>query len=663
MTTPFLRALRFWPLLLLGLTAGTCGDPPEPTPPRPENAEQCTMCHRGIEPIHNPQALANVKECTFCHGGNGYVANKSVAHVPVPDNWAEVRGDGLPDAPHGYIKDMTPNQLAQLDAAYVKFINPSDIRVVDETCGVCHPNETRAQKNSIMTTNAGHYMPTLYLAGFQDREAIYGSWPATDPDCTGEPGLSCEVVPLNPPLDDEIQAALDDPDPTRLEEIAYQHYLAKSCNTCHAAGYGKNNSPHLYRSAGCAACHVLYGPNGVYEGADPTIPNAPVYPKEHRITKAIPTEQCGTCHFQGGRIGLLFRGIREGGFADTPPNAEPWNESAYGHGPGYYFFDEDTTNDIDETPPDVHYEAGMHCADCHVGSDVHGTGRIASTSKYQVDIRCEDCHGTIDTRRRPDAAGVYKTLSNRSLPQLSTGPDNEVILTGIVDGKTHVVKQVADLQTGAAAIHARDGNDWSHTDDLTCDTCHTSYNQYCIGCHVTMDMRLEQVDHQTGLKTTGLVSGSRDFYDLDHVLLGLGRDGRAMSVMPSQQVQMQIRDYDGELVFGEQVGDEVLGAFRTTPGSDANIGFATFFQHTTSRGSRSCSTCHRTDDSQEEWDRVRGVYGFGTGEYMLPNPLGPDVDALQFLAPDGTPITEWTHTGTGPLPEARRDRALSVVVE
>jgi hypothetical protein len=177
-----------------------------------------------------------------------------------------------------------------------------------------------------------------------------------------------------------------------------------------------------------------------------------------------------------------------------------------------------------------------------------------------------------------------------------------------------------------------------------------------------MDMRVKMVDQQTGLPSTGFLAGNRGVFDLDHTMLGMGPDGRAMSIMPSQQVQMQIVDYDGNLVFGQQIGDDVVGEFRVTPGSDANIGFAPMFQHTTSRGSRSCSTCHRTADTPAEWTRVRGVYGFGTGEYMLVNPSGPDVDALQFLDADGNPLTEWVHTGTGPLPEARRDRALAVEV-
>ncbi len=649
-------------LLLAGVLAA-CGPDPEPEPVK---GDQCVTCHEGIEPIHSEGALAALGDhpCTFCHGGDPDARTKERAHVPIPDDYWEIRGTGLPGGViEGFIKDMPPDQLDRLPLDYVQFINPGDIRVVDRTCGACHAQEAATQPTSIMTTNAGHYMPTLYLSGFQGHEAIFGSYGASDPDCTGEVGTVCEVEPLRPPSAAEVQATLAAGDPDAIEEQAMHHYLAKSCDTCHAAGYGRNNSPYLYRSSGCSACHVLYGPFGVYEGDDPSIPNYPVYPREHRITKAIPTEQCTTCHFQGGRIGFLFRGMREGGFSSAPPNAEPWMETAYGHTPGYYFLDEDTTNEVDETPPDLHYAAGMHCADCHVGSDVHGTGRIYTTSKFQVDIACEDCHGTSQERVGPDRFGVFRTASGRELPQLEAGPDGEVVLVGVVDGARHPVPQVADLPAAADGIHAPDANGFSHADSLTCDTCHTSWNQYCIGCHVTVDYRFDQTDYQTGASTPGLVGGKRDEPVLGHVLLGQAPGGRIQTVVPSAQVQLGVFDPSGQVVYGQDVGDnKPLGRFRSTPTSAANIGFAPFFQHTSSRTARPCSACHRTADTPEEWDRVRGVYGFGTGQYMLPNPDGPDVDALQFLDPTGAPITDWTHIGAGPVSQAQRDRALAVEV-
>ena len=648
----------------------------------PGNPDGCLKCHDGIEEVHAP--FIQPERCSVCHGGDATKIRKDKAHVPIPEEWADIRGPGLPPSPDGFIKDFAPDQLDAIDPAYLRFINPGDVRVLDETCGICHADHAETMPKSVMATNAGHYWPSLYLAGVQDeRIARFGSFAATDEDCAPDdhPGSVCEVEVLRPP---DAMAAAELfggglPDFDDLLEFAWRHYLSKNCNTCHQGGYPRNNSPGLYRSSGCTSCHMVYDELGTYRGGDPTLPRGtPVHAAEHVITTAIPTEQCATCHFQGGRIGLLYRGIREGGFGsdNQPPNAGTLNRTLYGHAPGYYIEDEDTTNDVDETPPDLHAEAGMVCADCHVGSDVHGGGRLWSTSKQQVTIACEDCHGTVRQRAEP-TDGVFVTARRANpLEQLSVRGDGTVVLTRRMDGEELVVPQPADLLAagdGSDRMHASMGEDadgWSHTDSLTCDTCHTPQNFYCIGCHVSVDMRLDQVDYQTGLPTPGLTRGSRTDYTLDHLLLGTGVNGRAQTVHPSQQVQMMVvgssefGSEDGEMLMGG-VTDEgrEVGEFRQAHGFEANIGFMPFFQHTTRREARYCEDCHRSDSSDGELQRVRGVYGFGTGEFILDGPDGQQVDGLQFLDADGNDLTAWVHEGTGPLEEAVRSRAIGVVLD
>lgn len=667
--------------LLLAVTLGCTGkDTPTKdtgTPIWTGEGDACLSCHAGVEPVHPDPVDAN--DCTACHGGDDQALTKEGAHVLPPDDYWTIRGDGLPIAPEGYIKDFAPDQLDQLPEAYVRFINPGDVRAAPTACGAtgCHPDKVETVQRSIMTTNAGHYMPTLFLAGFVEREAVYGSTSVVDPACdpNATDGSVCELGPLAPPPRADFDAALADNNPVMLEQIANEHYLSKSCDTCHAAGYGDNNAPHKYRSTGCSSCHMVYDKTGFYLGDDPTIPSATSsYPARHEITSAIPTEQCATCHFQGGRIGLLYRGIREAGFSgQLPPNAEAWEPGAYGKAdPYFYLSDEDTTNAIDETPPDVHFEGGMHCADCHVGSDVHGDGRLYSTSKQQVDLRCEDCHGTVRATITPGDDGVFRTAAGRPLPQL-VQQGSAIVLKGI-DGRDHAVTQVAtqlaQADPNSPMVHAMgiDGDGFSHTDAVTCDTCHTSYNEHCLGCHVSMDMRFTQRDAQTGLLSDGLVRGSRETYSLDQLLLGTARDGRVQSVIASQQVQLAIVDDAGDVVLGgdHPDTDATVGVFRQTPASDANNGFHVFFQHTTTRfasTSRDCSACHPRTNSPDELQRIRGVYGHGTGEFMLEAPGGGYVDAMQFLDDEGNPITEWVHQGTGPVAPARRARAQAVFLD
>lgn len=652
---------------MLGLLG--CDGPEDPGWEGPGDA--CVTCHEGIERIH---ATIEADSCVVCHGGDASALEKERAHVPPPANYAAIRGDGLPPAPVGYIKDFAPNQLDQLPPEYVRFINPGDLRAAEATCGQCHAGKADSVKRSVMSTNAGHYMPTLFLAGYQDRTAIYGATALTDPEC--DPGRYegsvCSLEPLEPPDRSVYDAALDASDLEAVEEFAYDHYLAKSCDTCHASGYGDNNAPHKYRSTGCTSCHMVYDTFGFYLGGDEAVPNAtPSYSAEHVITRRIPTEQCATCHFQGGRIGLLYRGIREAGFSEKPPNAVAWEPGAYGKtNPDFYLSDEDDTNDFDESPPDLHYAAGMHCADCHVGTDVHGDGRIYTTSKQQVAIACEDCHGTVRERATPDSFGRFVNSKGGVLPQLSL-VDGDVVLDS-VDGTQRAVPQVATLlqERGPGSpmweAMAPDARDWTHAEALTCDTCHTSYNLHCLGCHVSIDLRFDQVDHQTGLASPGLAKGSRETWSLTDVLLGVRGDGRVQTVAASHQVQMRVIDDDGTSVVGgpdPADPDRTLGVFRDGPTGQANNGFAPFFQHTTTAEPRTCATCHQTTRTPEELARVRGVYGFGTGELMLADPEGQPVDSLQFLDAAGAPITDWVHEGSGPVPDPQLQRALGVVLD
>ncbi len=104
----------------------------------------------------------------------------------------------------------------------------------------------------------------------------------------------------------------------------------KSCRTCHAS---------------CGSCHVKSPPvgnitTGLLQG--------------HKFVKKNEGKTCASCH--GGRVYPEFTGEYGGS-------------------------------------PDVHYQKGMMCADCHKKQEMHGDGTMhKSKQEVQDRPRCQSCH-------------------------------------------------------------------------------------------------------------------------------------------------------------------------------------------------------------------------------------------------------------------------------
>jgi hypothetical protein len=584
-----------------------------------------------------------------CHGGDPDASSKAGAHVAPPEGVENIR-------------TLATDELDEIPADYMRFINPGDLRVADEGCGSastaadgggCHQDIVDNNRLSVMSSFTGHYNVPRFLGGMQEREALFGSHDLVDHDfdaASAPPGAVEEITALRPTLGgqrDDLETIMD-------------NYLAKSCPTCHAYSFGRNAAPGNYRSSGCTSCHMLYENDGLSQSGDPTVTtNEPSHPARHELTNAIPETQCEHCHFQGGRIGLFFQGIREGGFAEVPPNVVPLGEPRHAHDANFYYVDEDDTNDIDETPPDLHFTAGMTCVDCHVGSDVHGDGWLYSTAKYQTGVKCEDCHGSVRESIAEGSDGYFHADAGHPLKQLSRNEAGAVVLTGAMDGAEHLVKQVAQvLETGSNPhmSEAMGVNDegWSHTDSLECHACHSGWRQTCFGCHVSMDDRFESYDHQTGQDTPGLVQGTRDFSTITDYFLGTNARGKVSSVCPSQQMFVSYYDENGDKIVDEQV--------RTTADGLLGFGWAANHPHTTQRIPQNCDRCHIKPD-ESNIDEVRGTYGFGTGEFFMPDGDGVMHDLSKILDDMGIPIVDFGHEGAGAVTGDMLDRALEVRVE
>ena len=645
--------------LRLELTRDRTTDLPEPdVADVPASEVGCVGCHRpltergerhGIEDAHPWYPLT----CTECHGGDAGADTRLEAHVAPVDGKSRV------------LDFLSSDELDAVDPDYLRFVNPGDLRAATAGCGAsnpanpgggCHQDHVDNVRLSLMATYAGHYKTPRYLAGTQDRGAYLGAVDVVDPDFdpdTAPEGAVPFLVALREPSE------IDRGSTGGCIDI----YLPKSCPTCHLNAFGPNNSPGNYRSSGCSACHMLYDEDGLSKSDDPMIDkDFPPHAWKHKLTAAIPTEQCAHCHFQGGRIGLAYRGIREGGFPPdkTPPNAVAIDRTLHAHEAGYYFTDEDETNDIDETPPDAHFSAGMTCMDCHIGGDVHGDGNIHASERDQVGVRCEDCHGTVRAEIREDPNdGLFKTEHGFALRRIRRAEGDRILLRLATEDRELEIPQVKRIVDGdvnhamqiAMGVHE---NGFSHTDSLECYSCHTSWRQTCFGCHVTVDDRATGPNRTTGKSSIGAISVSRDDYSTDYFVLGTNARGKITPLCNSMSVFVTFIDENGVTQFRERT--------RTSREGRLGFGWNPFHHHTVSRVPQNCDRCHPVSNGPDNAAVLSETYGFGNGRYLQTDGAGVLHDLSAFLDPDGELIGDFPHPNTGPVAPEIRQRAMSTFV-
>lgn len=289
----------------------------------------CVECHAGIEPNHPPSATVS---CVDCHGGDGTAKDKKLAHVapPNPSRMAN-RKDRV----------NTYAAINSLPPGFIRFINPSDLRVADVSCGPCHEEIVNAVRRSIMGHNAMVHNAVFYNNGaIAKKTPPYGE--AFTPD--GKPAM---LFPLKTPTDKEkAQGALTHlvPHPEWKATLATDQFriFDRGNNLAGQRGRGTDakiagvflnvlktrlNDPTLwfmgpngiggdFRGGGCAACHMVYandadpansaqyaryGNRGLSHSKDEQIPkDIPGYPIQHKMTRSIPSSQCVTCHHHQG---------------------------------------------------------------------------------------------------------------------------------------------------------------------------------------------------------------------------------------------------------------------------------------------------------------------------------------------------------------------------
>jgi len=328
----------------------------------------CISCHTSEDA---PTMHANARiaiGCTDCHGGDASVSVAAGAS-PNSSGYQDAKHKAHPEPRYHELRDRAVIPPASFtlwlreSPEYIKFVNPGDLRVAEQTCGQlgCHASEVRAVSTSVMTHVGFLWGAALYNNGaFPLKDAHFGesytidghprgmkTVPPPTPEETHAKGILPELIPLqrwevsqpgnvlrvfergggekgeigNPSLDEDPGK----PDVklssrgfgTLLRTDPVFLGLQKTRLVDPVLSLpGTNDHPGDFRASGCTACHVVYandrdpahsgsyaqyGNNGTTATSDPTIPkDERGHGIKHAFTRAIPSSQCMICHIHPG---------------------------------------------------------------------------------------------------------------------------------------------------------------------------------------------------------------------------------------------------------------------------------------------------------------------------------------------------------------------------
>jgi hypothetical protein len=312
-------------------------------------SEGCLSCHVGIEPMHKSEAVK--LGCVDCHGGNAQAKTIAEGHVKpkFPDRW---KTSANPIRSYTLLNEESPE--------FIKFVNPGDLRIADETCGPCHSQDVLNVKKSMMTTSPLLWGGAAYQNGIvSSKHYFFGESYSRD-------GIQQIINQVPPPTEDDVKRGvlpflaplprweitqvtdkfrafekggkftrinpsdigipnpLEDPGrpDMKLTDRAIGTQLSISSpvlnihktrlNDPHLSFMGTNDHPGDFRSSGCTGCHVIYANDrspihsGPYAAAgnigksqtqDKTINKYESgHPIKHQFTNSIPSSQCMVCH-------------------------------------------------------------------------------------------------------------------------------------------------------------------------------------------------------------------------------------------------------------------------------------------------------------------------------------------------------------------------------
>jgi hypothetical protein len=526
------------PMLALALFAGAwlAGGPIDAMA---AEGKGCLSCHDGIEDIRDPNSammalikakgapLGDPEGCVVCHGGNpAETKDAAKAHAGSPEALVKAKG------PQTFYPD------------------PGSVWIAEQSCGQsgCHTGYAYRVERSLMNTEAGKIQGNLHTWGIpevQNYKVPWGNYDVADTDGAvpqvGTQEYKDYMATMMAAHKDQFPTELKQVPQPSVEEIEKDPKLAgftyqrQQCQRCHVGIKGREKRGD-YRGMGCSSCHIPYGNEGFYEGNDPTIKKDE---KGHMLThkiqatrktqvthgdvtySGIPVETCNSCHNRGKRIGVTYQGLME--FPYGSPFNEKGDTQPKLHTKKYLFISDDLHHQIKSRPENP--EGGLLCQDCHTTIDMHGDGNIFGTTLAQVEIECQDCHGTPEkypwelpmgyseefNEKLNDAArglaeqplmetAAFATVYDKQDGYLKTtrgNPFGNVVKSGEKvmmhsatgnDFEVPLLKTLADTDTWKSpdAMVAMSKVE-KHGKSLECYACHASWVPQCYGCHVQVN--------------------------------------------------------------------------------------------------------------------------------------------------------------------------------
>jgi len=438
--------------------------------------------------------------------------------------------------------------------------NPSSPDDWDRTCGRCHPYQLARIKSNLMYTNAG-MIRNIQAAWESADGSLYASRGGAAFDARGKAVAFSSVE--------------------RLDDLSGELYR-KFCSLCHL-GIEPTETRGANHASGCAACHFPFADNAAYAGGDSAVRGRRGYSESHEMARLPDNRVCLRCHNRSGRIALSYQGLHDGNNALVPTR---------GGLPGPQMISGGRS--LSRILPDVHHAAGMECIDCHTSRDVMGDGYSYGNLDEQVEIRCEDCHGsprtppqTEEITRENDEA-VRESRSYR----VPARPGMRMVLTSKGRKFSNVFVRGGDVcvtvkRTGrllkARVITGTPEHAVVGHERMDCDSCHSRTVAQCYGCHTAYDRTKRSWDFIKEENTPGAFSETEDYRTLYPFPLALDQRGRISPVTPGCQTFITVVDGDGTTVLREHVA-----RYKGQP----QLRFAPFHPHTTGAKAVGCSTCH-----------------------------------------------------------------------